>query len=710
MTDSLPKQQISKQPRAPAPMLSPQHLALARSLPHSQASTPTPSLLTPPVSGTPNMSPPPRHEADDYMNFRVPKYHHHKRKHPRRKSRKLYNTREGSEGSRPPQRLLRSGPQTASSNASECELCATGISDGDDDSGSSAPLIRSSVRPNLRNDIHEPQNTIKVDRVHVQTWPTTLSSSVIAADEADSPAANALLSLSLKVPIRSNPQGLRRVSTALANTLGIFKPKPAVSFAAVPSHNASKKAEEASRRSSAHSKSLAYRDTNRRRPVSEDGKDGKDGKDVFRTLGTPATITLRKASNVFATSPITTSMGVSMTREAEYKRVADAPASELLAFYSSLTLEKSPTLTDLPSPESAEAPRSLMEPPTFTFEMKAQSVRRGSKSVSQLSDNSDTRRCSMPAEAALTFADVHVAPGSFTVGPKSRNQSLVPKEFSRRISTVQFWSRNSVHEVIWREDETKSDSSLTASSRASQHGAHSFRSTPTPESEGSPTQVPAIEPKEPRESQAVLPKVSDSLSMFTNMPDNLFRWTWGRPSASAEGTPRATDPKSNPLEHVVEATARAADTKGDPLSQVLVTSTSDPGFASLRESSDQQGSRSHKPSFAKLPSVLSFPPLRPRSSTAEWRKEPLVDLNDPLAGRVTQYQFHMSTPSTEQATGVESSTAGSQERGSSQLHDTAVGRRWSSSPHVSSRLATVGSVGSGIGASSHKRVLSRHKF
>lgn len=634
------------------------------------------------------MSPPPRHEADDYMNVHIPDHHHHTRKHSRNKTRKLHNIREGSEGSRLPQRSLRSGPQTATSNGSDCELCAAGISDDGEDSGSNAPLIKRLGRPNLRSRLHGSQETTEVDGFHIQRWPT-LSSSIVAVDEPDSPAVNALRSLSLQVPIRSSSHGLQRVSTALANTLNIFRPNTAISFDAVPSHKASKKAEEASRRSSAHSRSLASRNINRRCPPL------KDGKDVFRTLGTPATITVRKASNVYSISPITTSISASLIRE--HKRAADAPASELLAFYSSPTLEKRPTVTDLPSPESAEAPRRLKEQPTFTLETMSRSVRRGSKSVSQFSDISNVRRCSMPAEAALTFADVHVVPGSFIARPKSRKQSLVPTEFSRRISTVQFWSRNSVHEVIWREDETRSESSLTASSRASQHVGHSFRSTPSLESEGSPAQEPAIEQEE---TKAALPMGSDSVSMFMKIPDNLFRWNWGPSSASSEGTPRAVDPKSDPLGHVAEPSPRAACTQDDPVEQVLVISTSDPGFASLPQSSDQQLSRSHKPSFSQLPSVQSFPPLRPRSSTAEWQRAPLADLNDPLAGRVIQFQIQKST---------QKSFVGGKERRPSQLLDIAGGRRWSSSPHANARLGSVGSVGSGIGASSRKRLLLRRK-
>ena len=696
MVDRLPTKKVPRQHRAPAPILSPQHLALARSLPHSRTSTPTPSLLTPPVSGTPTMSPPPRHEADDYMNVHVSHNHRYKRKQPRKNPRKIHDTRKGSEGTRP-QRSLRSGPQTASSDASDCELSAANMSDGDDDAGSNAPLFTSLGPSNHRNHVHGPQISTETGGVRVQASPTLISS-VGALDEHDSPAVSALRSLSFQAPVRSKSQGLQRVSTALANTFNLFRPNSAVTFADIPSRQASRKAEEASRRSSAHSKSLAYRDIDRRRPTF------KDGKDVLQTLETPATITLRKASNVDMASALKTSMGASLSLEQECERAADAPASELLAFYSSSASEKGLTPSDISSPESAEAPRSPRQPSAITFEVEAQSFRERSKSVSQCNDVSNARRCSMPAEAALTFADVHVAPGSFANGPKSSKHSSLPAESNRRISIVQFRSRNSVHEVIWREDDTTSGSSLTASSRGSQNAGHSFRSTPSSESRGILTREPAIKSKE---ANALLPAVPESVSVFTKMPDHLFQWTWGEPSASVEGTPCAVDTKSDTVGPVAETTARSADTKRDPLAQVLVNSTLDPDSSSLQQSSDQQASRFQKPSSSKLPRLQSFPYLRSRSSTAEWQKAPLVDLNDPFAGRASQCQVETVPHSVELGIGTGDSKKGRKGRRPSLLYDTTCGGRSMSTPHATAPLGSVASVGSGIGASSHKRVMTR---
>lgn len=430
--------------------------------------------------------------------------------------------------------------------------------DGDENTIAKVPLLKAFARPNEL--LQGSQSSTETHRVHVQTWPP-LSSTVDVVEDADSPSVNALRSLSLKVPPRSNSQGLQGVSTSLARRLSFFKPKPAVSFVTVPSHQASKKAEETSRRSSAHSKSLAYVDVNPRRPTF------KDGKETSRTLETPATITLRKASNVYATSPITTSMSATLDRECEHKRVEDAPACELLAFYSSPTLTRNSTLSDLSSLETAEVARSLKEQPIITADTRSTRVHRDSRSVSQFSDLSNARRYSVPAEAILTFADVHVAPGSFAVEAKSRSQSLVPTDFNRRISTVHFWSRDSVHEVIWREDETASDTSLTASSGASEQVGHSFRSTPSSEIVQSPAQEPALGPKG---SKTAFPKASDSMSKLTKIPETLHQWTWGASSTSAEGKNRAVEPESGSLGPVNKFTTQAADAKGDPTSQILI--------------------------------------------------------------------------------------------------------------------------------------------
>ena len=245
-----------------------------------------------------------------------------------------------------------------------------------------------------------------------------------------------------------------------------------------------------------------------------------------------------------------------------------------------------------------------------------------------------------------------------------------------------------------------SGSSFTSNSRTSQDVGHSLRSTPSPESK---TQELATKPKRILDD---LPVVLDSPSVFTQTPENIFRWSWG---ASAEATPRAVEAKSDPPSQDIEATPRAVTTESESTSPLLITSTSDPGFASVHTSSDIHPSRSYKPSFSGLPSVQSFPPLRTRSSTAEWQKAPLVDLNGPLAGRVIGSQVQDSAYSAGLGMGVGSSIVGSKERRPSYFYYTASGRIFSLRPDTNARLGSIRSVGSGIGTSSRKRITSRRK-
>ena len=636
------------------------------------------------------------------MNVHGHGQHHLKRPHHKRRSRKTRSTKRESEDSRAPQRSLRAGPQTSNSFQSDCELCAADVSDDED---SNAPLVKGSVWPIIRNHLHGSAKVAKAEKIHTQI-PPVLSPSIDDADEIDSPAVNALRSLSFQKPRRSDSQGIRRMSTVLANTFHLFKANPAVSFAVAPSHHASKKAAEASRRSSAHSKSLVYRDLNRRRSTFENRNDDP------QTLETPATITLRKPSNIGCLSLITTSMSASLACEPEYKRPADAPASELLAFYSSPISDKNPTFIDTPTPGSADMPESLEQQAANSRDEELQQSRRESKSVSSISEIQNARRFSTPAEATLTFADVHVAPGSFSVAPKSGELSTVPAEVSQRISTVQFRSRNSVHEIIWREDETTSDSSLTASSRASQKARHSFRSSSSPQSGESPTQKSAIEPKETKLLRATVP---ESVSLFMKKPENLFRWNWGQSPAPINGAAHAVGVKSDDVGRVEEEEGGiigAADIRGDPLGRILVISTSsdsDPAPASLQQSSDQPGSRSRRPSSSDdLLSIHSFPPLPSRSSTADWQRAPLVDLNDPLAGRIAQYQTQTQESCIIPAARLVGSGVKMGKKGEAlQLYGN--GRR-SSLPHGLVRFGLVSGVGSRIGVHSHRRISSKRRL
>ena len=77
-------------------------------------------------------------------------------------------------------------------------------------------------------------------------------------------------------------------------------------------------------------------------------------------LGTPGTITLRKASNVYAPTPVSCSMNTSLLNEYVHQSDPGAPASELLAFYSTpAAVIDSPKTLKRVSPELVSSPSSI---------------------------------------------------------------------------------------------------------------------------------------------------------------------------------------------------------------------------------------------------------------------------------------------------------------------------------------------------------------
>ena len=175
------------------------------------------------------------------------------------------------------------------------------------------------------------------------------------------------------------------------------------------------------------------------------------------------------------------------------------------------------------------------------------------------------RRCSFPAEAALTFADVHVAPGSFAVEPRSRRASLNPAECLRRISVVHFRSHNSFHEVIWREDETTSGGSLARDSTSPpRQGCFSRSDTLGPEREDSLMQKPGSANKS---QDSYLPVAPVSTPNVGRPQEALLHWSWGEPTSSARMMNQAMAPISEPR---------------GPVDQ---TSTSDSNLVALRKPS-----------------------------------------------------------------------------------------------------------------------------
>lgn len=662
--DSTP-QLLSTKRRAAGPILSPEHFRSAKSLSGSNVTTGTSSsFLTPFLPGPRSMSPPPKPEADDYLN--VHGHYNDGKRHHKTRGRKRYDPIGEDDEPRADPITPASKPRTTSSAGSDCELCAIGGHSSDLDSAPGPQLVKGRKQLFLRTDTRALADDMDIDPTQDRTWPR-LSTSISRDDGAESPAVNALRSLSQPQPTKSDleSQKLRRMSSALANTFNFLKSRTSTTNSVASIQSMSPKWNLPSGKRSTNTRSLAFRDSDRRRPTFRDGKEGSG------TL-TPSSITLRKASNANATTLPGSSMSASLSYEDENLRSSEAPASELLAFYSSKNNETStPTSTDFPSPVASLSPLNLTQEKLSDIERRLSQT-----TCPPMVHFSNVRRQSVPASNILTFIDVHIAPGTFAVDAESKKRSLaVADSPTRRISVVQFRSRDSIHEVIWREDETTGCSSLASSSRTS---------TSPPRIDQS--MRPAELSREAEEGQMnTMPVVSGSSSMIEQPQVGLFQWSWGKTANTSDVAVQVNERKSNCPD------------------LTRLTSASNPDSSRTRRSSDAYAAiGGNKPSVLEVQDILSFPPLRDRSSTLEWQKAPLIDINAPLANggdAVGSYEV----------TDMYDQTPPERARGDpTLLREGFSGRRSSSHPYPPARNGLSGRVGSSVGSSSHVRVRHGH--
>ena len=354
-------------------------------------------------------------------------------------------------------------------------------------------------------------------------------------------------------------------------------------------------------------------------------------------LKTPASITVRKASAAFPISQLSnnTMQGIvsnDMEEQPDHEHLQLAPPNvELIAFYS----EHRPQLTRLHSNSGGAAPAEQCDVSIKNPAPKSSSFYCG-------------HRQSEIADIALTFADVHVAPGS------SRRGSLALRDVAQRVSAVQFRSRNSVHETVWREDEMASISSVSCSTHGSSSPEQSaqfqtisplqsdaevssgrFSRSSTQHSTG----IPFIEPEHPLSSGPTQAQI--------------FSFPWGNNSKAA------LDPKA----------------KGD----VEGSKKSSPGIRS--------NSSAH---------VSFSPPMQDCQSSTKWDREPVFGAGSPFDGR-------------EEATSPLENQRIRSKKSSSSKHSSKAsgegsftGRRASALPCGSPRLWEAGMPGSHLGISSHK--------
>ena len=555
---------------------------------------------------------------------------------------------------------LRSPKSATRSIGVRSDSCNVSSMATDGESVSDAPFPpRSMEQLKLNTNISlNSQDNADFDTVHVPTW-STLNVPGSENRDVESPAVNALRSLSQPLTPDTESGTLRRMSTALAATFGFLTPGKD----SVDSSKPTVKRPTASQEESQHRNNFSERSCPSRRTTF------KGPKGAITTLETPATITLRKASNMFMPTPAKSSLSASIINGDAYKPDPLAPTSELLAFYATpVVSHEGPQRLRGSPPNDFNSSSSVQVDTSWNQDAFSSSERKKSVSMAQFSD---IHCYSSPAESTLTFTDVHTAPGSFAVESRSRQTSVSFPESIRRISAVHFRSRNSVHEVIWREDETTSGSSFASDSSS-------------PPSRDSRAKSPTLGPQGP--SAPIVIEQGDDACLQVNAEESLFQWSWNGPPASANNI-KPTQSSTN--ERSRDAVPKGG-TKGAPTSR--------------RSSSSPLCS---KPSASELPEAWSVWQLRKQSSTSEWRRDLIEGSEGPIWSHNPHYQEQNNTYCAGAGAGIPRMPTfgtGVVATGSERVQGIFAGRRMSTHPPTLSRAGPTGSAGSRIGASSHVRI------
>ncbi|KAL6718538.1 hypothetical protein ACLMJK_004630 [Lecanora helva] len=606
--------------RAPAPYISSDQLRTTRNVLGNGPNTDTPGFLSPlSPSLNPETSPPPKPESDDYFN----NAHHGKRSQKKRE--RVSNDMLG-ENREPAATQESSLPRSLSrvSPSSECEDCVA-----------------------------------KTTQAYTISARSESSNEVVI----DSPAMTALRRVSQpQIDTQPGLQGLRRMSTALANTMQFLKSRTSSDVRDVSPR----------RRRGSHKKRSSRKSLGGDLPIKQMMGDQS-------SLATPSSITLRKASNARVLSLPRSSMSASLVHEDERLRSQDAPASELLAFYSANPTQQSQV--ELSHKRSAGvSDQSVLQVQEPIYSANEES---DYKAPASSANPLVPRRNSGLAATILTFTDVHLAPGTFAVEWKPPDLSSAAADRSpRRISVVQFRSRNSVHEVVWREDETTSGSSLNSTSRTSQ--------SPPQGAE----QIPSDSPEVARsgEQNMSTPFHSASVSSAVREPQsNLFQWSWtksgGLPVATSQGSEREDVRRPSLM--------RTASASNPDLNSAW-------SFPSTRNL--------HGRSVSENQDILSFPPLRDRKSTLEWCTPPKVDPDKVDQAHPHSAQAESSSASSSSSDGGPSDPKALTVEKSPVQRERSPTKRANSHPYAIKRLGRYGSMGSSLGASAHVRVARSQKF
>ena len=615
------------------------------------------------------MSPPPREEADDYLSA------HRHRKCRKRAGRHPKRNRDTVEEAEASSSALRSPESTTRSFSDRCGSCGASTKASDGESVSDATLP-SENKEQLKLNTNIPwnaQSSGEFDAGRVPTWsPFDISATENRDPEnrdVESPAVNALRSISQPLTPDTDSRILRRVSTAFGATFGFLTSGKG----SLDSSETSRKRSTASREECQHRNNFSDRKCPSRSTTF------KGLKGATTTLETPATITLRKASNMFVPNPATSSLSTSAVNGNANRPDPHGPTSELLAFYATpVVSSERPRRFSGPLLQISNSSQHEQVGTLWNQDPASPSEPRISNSIGQFKDAD----CySSPAENTLTFTDVHTAPGSFAVESRSRKSSLAFPASLRRISVVHFRSRNSIHEVIWREDETTSGSSFTSDS-SSPPNQESRTKSPTLCSQGKSGPFIVEEADDAGLRVSSFPAGSE-----VNPEESLFQWSWtGLPASAKDVKPTRTSITDRPR-------------------NVVPSGGTNETLPNRRDSSSPLYS---KPFPSELREARSVGQLCKPSSTSERRRNSLEGPQDLISRSSQHSNVQNNTSFAGVSAGIPRMPTFGTVTESERVHGIFTERRTSPCPHTTPRAGPRGSIGSSIGVSSHVRILPMH--
>ncbi|KAL8692334.1 MAG: hypothetical protein Q9218_002627 [Villophora microphyllina] len=265
-------------------------------------------------------------------------------------------------------------------------------------------------------------------------------------------------------------------------------------------------------------RSTAFRDGNRRRPSKAETKATLPG------LGVPATITLRKATGLFPAKAAVQAIGAEEDSDAKDRRSSLSTTCTLIGFGS--------RQLDLSEHIIGEENEFKQRRPSI-YSTKGHDLL---AYISTVIGTMDSRRQSL-AETAVTVANIFPS-AAILASPAKSSPSTTESE--RRFSVIQIKSRKSVHQVIWREDDTSS-SSATSDDPISPTDSYSSKDQETAE-DGPLRNSEATAKNGTRRSSSLATPEGPSLPLnmlahgdittpfqpvLPARDDQMFGWSWG---------------------------------------------------------------------------------------------------------------------------------------------------------------------------------------